>query len=610
MNDVPRQKEETKTNGTSNDAVMIIDSDDDGPPAKPTQPFLDNPIFEEEEAEYDSLEPYHPIVQHLDLPLGTEVLHVSFPHLPSELHRLSLESLPKIFSQRLVLALACSDFSIRILTLPLIPPSPHSKTRPELRDNVSLTGTGNGHFGEQMMIIPSVTGHQSLPSGVSMTFTAHVVSSPDIKMEDEGEDDLDVASRTSHPSPARSRSRSIHAEEDSSRDLLIASHSADLSGLLLIHKIPLTVDGAGIDTKSADYGMPWRTQYLPSPAVSIQFNSSLYPAKRHSEVLIAEAKGVVRVYDCLSQSEPDRGSWLISLHTNFQDGLPKRRPILDAQWVLGGKAILVLLADGEWGIWDIENAGPKAKKAIGASQNTARDYLTSFAIRGLLGSSLTTSNPIKSSSRKNESRSKLAPMTPGTRRIRQEALFTGPVVHPSGPSRGGLCVLPTNSASSNRADDESLLLWHGHSIITIPSLLTHWQNKVQGSGNLFGSGAKGQQREITNIQLGGELRTGVTLFPESYRPGGKREAATAADVLVMGEYRFIIVTPPLTEPEPSTPPNSSPLVDQQLLARGELDVNGMERILTGMTNGEQRNSGNHRVGVAVAKRKVGFLTSR
>lgn len=57
-----------------------------------------------------------------------------------------------------------------------------------------------------------------------------------------------------------------------------------------------------------------------------------------------------------------------------------------------------------------------------------------------------------------------------------------------------------------------------------------------------------------------------------------------------GEHRLLIVTSPLAEPplpaKPAPPPLSSS-VDQQLLARGELDVHGMDRILAGMSNGHQ-----------------------
>lgn len=566
----PRQPE-PKSSGANNDVIMISDSDE-GASGK-GELFEDNANFEEDKAEYDPSEPYEPIVQTLDLPLGIEVLHLSFPHFPPELHR---STLPALLSQKFVCAVACSDFSIRILSLPLAPPSPQSKSMPRLKKTLFNMVAGQSLFGEQMVILSSGTTHQSIPKGVSISMTA---SSPEYADDVDMEYD-ETSSNNKALSRQTSRSRSQSRKQDQPWDLLVASHSADLSGLLLVHRIPLVEEGSSISTESH---IPWRTQRLASPATKVEFNSSLYPASRHSRLLITETKGVVRIFDCLPRSRGAQGSWLLSLYTGFDtmtNSVPRRKAILDANFVLGGKSILVLLADSKWGIWDIENGGPKPADGAKTSQN-----FTEFALDGWVGDSLKSKPLLKSTSTKTDSRSKLAPMTPSTRRMRQDALFTGPASQSDGPARGGLFVCPIHDAPNTRPDDESILLWHGSSIVIIPSLTTHWQSKARGSGNLFGTGARGEPRTITNIQLGGEACSEVGLFPFSKT---KLEHTTKqAEILVTGERRLLIVSPPLAKPSAPAAAAPRPLVsriDKERLAEETLDIHGIDRFLANMSN--------------------------
>lgn len=602
---------------------MIIDSDDEEPPSKPAPPYQDQPEFEDDEDEYDPTEPYQTIVQTLDLPLGTEVLHISFPQMPPDFDP-TIGSVPKILSQNLVIAAACSDCSIRLITLPLCPPSPTSKARPELRSNTSLGNAGNGMWGEQMVVIPSNIGHQSIPCGVSITFSAH--GTGDAAMDDNGEDgESDSRARSTQRASSRGRSRSRSQQAGNGDwDLLVASYSSELSGVLLIHRLAISVDRHGSSTLSADHIVPWRTKYLPSPAASISFSSALFPSRRHMRLLVAEMSGAVRVYEPLATPSAADGEWLVSLYSGFENhpiGIPKRRTIIDSRWVLGGKAIIVLLVDGEWGIWDPESAGPKPKDQLGQSRGSSKSSsFADFAIGGWVGQAASSTLP-KSSSGKTDSKSRLAPMTPHTRKVRQDALFSGPTSRSDTHGvRGGITVIPIDGHSSNsRADDETVLLWYGNSIITIPSLITHWQNKVTGSGNLFGTGARGQVKEFNTVNLGGELRNGVAIIPK--HPNTKDAATSTSDpqldIIVTGETRLVIVAAPLSEPEPTNtfPLAEQPAVaDQRLLARGELDVGGMERILASMANGDSNPVASQRsrqgTNGTVPKRKVGFSTSR
>ena len=568
---------------------MISDSDHETPENSEQPPYQGNPTFDEEYGEFDISEPYEPVVQTLDLPLGVEVLHLAFPQLPADAHRSGLESLPILFSQKLVVAVACSDFSIRVLLIPLLPPSPQSKSRLELSQSASNLVVEKSMSGEQVLVLSGGTTHRSIPKGVSMSATSNPSDDPeDIYM---GENDAstktpDQAGNNSRPV---SRSRSRSRPEDLQWDLLIASHSADLSGLLLIHRIPILAGKAGL---SPERHIPWRIQHLASPALSVHFNPALYPASRHSQLLIAEAKGVVRILDCLPQSKAAEGSWRLSIYTDFEtlpNSTSRRKPILDARWVLGGKAILLLLADGKWGIWDLENAGPKPTDGTNPPGSTSAESWTKFALESWVGHTLKSRQLLKGSSTKTESRSKLAPMTPGTRKIRQQALFTEPTPQPDGPVRGGLSVSPVPDASSIRADDEAVLIWHGSTIAVIPSLSIHWQNKARKSGNLFGSGAKGEPKMINNIQLGGESCKEASLIPSHTRRGSTKDDAPHPEVLVTGDHRIAIVTSPIAEPQiPFSPPSPllSSTADQQLLARGDLDVDGMDRILSSMSNSQ------------------------
>lgn len=612
----PKAAESKPFNGASKDTVMIIDSDDEEPP----KPYNDAPVFNDEEEERDFSEPYDPLVQTLDLPIGVAVLHFSFPHLPSEPTEPTMMSLPRLLSDRIVIAMACSDFSIRVLTLPLVPPSPQSKTRPELRSQIPSPKITCGHFGEQMLVVSGGNaggnGHQSIPRGVSVTTTARSLpSAPEnniISVPHPGGPQDQTRNRSRSASRPRSQSSSPAAGR--SWDLLIASHSAQFSGLLLIHKVAIVADGSKIDATPALHNASWQIQYLASPAISIHFNSSIYPAPRHSELLIAEAKGVVRILDCLSQHESrPEGLWLISLYTAFQNppsSVIGHKHILSAQWCLGGKAVVVLLADGEWGVWDLENAGPKAKNRMEVTEGVSGTILNSFDISGWLSSFRAFKGPVKNAGVTVDKSHGLAPMTPGTRRIRQESLFTGLTAPSNSLVHGGLSVSPTRKTAIQKSDDESILLWHGDSITILPSLLKHWQNTVRGAGNLFGTDTLGQLKRVGSSSLGGEVRIEVSLFPEPCPSPVKSRALDQNDILITTERGIIIMATPIGEPRATNPLNPSTTTssaDQQLLALGELDVNGMDRVLAGMSNGFQTH-GDYGNGSSPMK-KVGFLSS-
>ncbi|KAL8875805.1 MAG: hypothetical protein Q9192_008987, partial [Flavoplaca navasiana] len=273
-----------------------------------------------------------------------------------------------------------------------------------------------------------------------------------------------------------------------------------------------------------------------------------------------------------------------------------------------GRAVIVLLADGEWGIWDLFDAQPKVLSGTHAQQASRLGSFATFAITGTINANPRLSNADTQdlSTKDGGKAGRLAPMTPGTRRIRQENLFSGAIEQVEGPARGGIYI---KSSQDAKTIDDAVLIWYNDNITVIPSLRTHWANKVKGTGNLFCIGAKGEARTISNVSLRGERRNNVVLLPTGPQFSPERSSSTES-VLVLGETRFVVITTPLAEPQ-TTPKNASkPPTDQRLLERGDLTLDGMDRVLASMDNGSARNKLSSTNGVSsTSKRKVNFLES-
>ncbi|KAL8708018.1 MAG: hypothetical protein Q9220_007014 [cf. Caloplaca sp. 1 TL-2023] len=421
-----------------------------------------------------------PRARSLSLNLGTGVLRIAVPSLHPKSPQLSNHAHPLLLANKLVAALICSDSSVRLLTLPLRPPSIAQKER---GDSTSTNCTEDGRvgsFGEQVVVLSSDYGHKSIPKCVSLTTILSSSGSNIISKTEEG--DYQSAKKWS---------------------ILVASASSDLSGLLLIHRIPLASTGTELDLSTApDSSIPWSTRHLPSPAVSLQFNPLLPQSMGHSTLLTAEGRGPVRLLYLPSTEIASQCSWTVSLFPNFPSSENTRTLVLDARWVLGGKAVLVLSAYGEWGIWALE--GPDFKQESGSHKSRARKLgaLSAFTISGRVDASPDpfTVNVRDRNANGRGSTVKLAPTTPSTRRARQENLFAGSSEPQKRPPRGGISIDPWQNADSV---DEAVLLWHNDSAIIISSLLTHWGHKVRASGNLFGAGVEGKGQIISSISLEG-----------------------------------------------------------------------------------------------------------
>ncbi|KAF2827365.1 hypothetical protein CC86DRAFT_290811 [Ophiobolus disseminans] len=573
----PRPKQPakpTKVNGTSKDVIMIIDSDDDEPAKPAAPPPAPEAEFEEDEEELDPDQPYPSFVQQLHLSLNTAVLHIAVPQIPTVSSLRTADTIPAIFSKKIVFAVACADCTVRIITLPLSPPPESVKEKPH---------SAKSQFGEDIV---KVVGHQSIPRGVTVTWTSR--SEPTSHDPSDDDMDMDVAAtpgRRRRKQQSRSRSR---AKGEGGFDLLVASHSAEIGGLLKIWRFQI----AEASLTALHPIAPYRTLTLCKPASRVAFNTAQYPKRRHSQLLITDTTGTARIYDVFapgsrkrhtSGSPGEPGAFTATFRSTFEPIksntfspaiLAGRKPITDAAWVSDGRHILALLADGEWGVWDVERSGPSPPADPAA-----------FSLRGFVGTAEKDSNAGGASSPKRGSRNSLAPMTPNTRRRKEDHLFQGSPSMTTNAPRGGISVASLPS-SSGAADEDSVLIWYGSEIYRIADLAKFWTRTVSASNgtSLPGPGLA----QVQDISLLGEAITSISQFETTSQAS---RMAVPRDTLITAEHRLIITTntsKPLGRDlnanfaQEQAESEDARRADQALLTHGELDLGGMGRLLDDM----------------------------
>ncbi|KFX94168.1 hypothetical protein V490_04487 [Pseudogymnoascus sp. VKM F-3557] len=483
-------------NGATNNAVMIIDSDDEAPAAE------EEAEFEDEEAETDPSRPFPPVLQHIDLVFGTSATHLA---------------VCAAVQDKIVFAATCGDSSVRLVSLPITPPSPERKAQNKSRK-----------WGETVV---TLSGFSTPADGVAMTF---------VKEQEE--------------------------KAKSGGYVLVASHSREVTGLLLLHKVPvLSVKKGGKTTEklSQEHTAPFQTQYLSTPASSLDFSHF------SNNLLLADRAGTIRIYS------PDiaDGSWLLTLHTDFiksdTSKFSSRKAILDTKWVLGGKAVMVLLSDGEWGVWDLEGTGPGASRGILGSQGIKGGALTPFSISGYIDGP-----PIKSTSRPTASTSKFAPMTPATRRTVEPALLGA---HNQSATAGLISALPLPKTTTTSPPDERIAFWIEDAYAVIPSLRSFWEAQHRRGANLFSGAAGTKMLRIDGVNLRGERCTGLA---QSAVDGSTPELIIAA------ENRLVIVADlpeSGTTSKPRTLALESGAGQLQIAGPGrDLDITGIDQMLDRM----------------------------
>lgn len=586
----PSQPENTKPNGANkdDDAVMIIDSDDEEPAAESAENVTSGAEFEDEEDEIDPSRPFQTILRYFDIPLGSKVLGLSVPPQRKSDTRFRADTYPTMLSSLIVVAASCADGSVKAISLPLSPPPPSVVDSTELGVQ-TLTLSGG--------LV------QTVPTGVSITFTRRKATAEGPRSQ----------------SRNRSGKSTPDFEHGNTWDLLLAVNSAEACGTLSIYQVPIIQNTS---TSSPTYSFSsdailLQHMFLSSPAKSISFNPCSYPSERHSHLLVAFASGCVKTYACLnakprnptadrrgsvsdSSHRESEGNWLVSLYPDFEQNSSRRKSVVDAKWAFGGKAIVALLSDGTWGVWDVEGSGPGRKDNISYlsgqndSSNIAGGVLKSFAISGRVSSSQ--ASKAAQPAQAPEQKSSFVPMTPSTRRIREDTLFKGSSTSTTTNStRGGISVNANNSLRDGNSD-ESIVIWHGDHNVWIPSLLSFWRTSVNPTGT-FDSVSRSRPAPIENLTLFGEMQNGInqTYQESSSSALSNRERSKQApkrEILISTEHRLILLTPKTLEPENQTLgsiPEDTMFSqgDQIMLNRGQLDIDGMDRVLAGMASGSK-----------------------
>jgi hypothetical protein len=552
----------------------VIDLSDDDEPSQPQQAAKAE--FEDGDEEIDPSHPYHDILRTLEVPLGAAGSLLAFPHVPDSV---SSTSCPSLFKDYVVVAVACSDLSLRLVVIPLTPPPP---------EQIDASA-----IGVQIVRISGNGFHQDLLTAVALTCTG----------------DLDDSSEESGACKW---------------SLLVASTSCTGRGLLLIHQIP--VNGNRLSTTASDL-LPIRREYMRASMIAarVSFNTSPFPDERHSILLITlreascvklyrvfrqqtygrNRRGSVGTTDSVSSSRSNpnlsanSGQFLISLLPEYPltdnfDLTQRRKSVLDAKWVLGGKAVVALLEDGEWGVWDLEAAGPAAPSSsnlIKGQSNTVGIVGGSF-VRFAIKSSIMSSTITSRTEKQTLASKGLVTATPHTRKIQTQRLLSGSDRTPSSSQTqtGSICVsvLPDSRA------DESILINYGTQNLHIPSILGYWKTSAWRKGSLS---ANASSTILPTLRLSDEPIKSISLLPSFTEKDkvafGSRQQA---NFMVSTASRLILFVSPLVDDPEERPASRTQNVtfdigrtttDQSLLQQGVLDVDGMDRILEKMDSPAQ-----------------------
>jgi hypothetical protein len=492
--------------------------------------------YEKEEEERDRS--YPGIIQQLQIPWESPVLHVAVPSITTAAAtRLSTYARDHVF-----LAISCSDTTSYILAFPLRPPTLADKQNGQVPVRV-LPLAGDGSMVRSLAV--------KLLSGRNL----HELPMDDTVMDD---------------------------EEQPAHHLIVAAAGADVT----ISRVAIS-----------NYGF----QHAPVPktlTVEQPLRLAFTPQSTSSNLLISDRSGAVRIYESLVRfsmgaeaatdldlTSPDvagssaGGRWLTCYQTPFHSShiaprLARRKGILAASWVLSGRGILVLLDDGQWGVWDFGSTSLDA--------NTQ-----GFALHGYLDSPTDTAE----SSTQKKQIPKLSPMTPNTRKSKSDNLFSNPTkkTAPTLPPSGGISV----SAAENHSGslDESVVLYYNEEIYSIPSMQALTQRSSSNSSGTFGSLYAPGLTQISDLNLMNELISSVSQLGSQYINTGLGQMNLQGDLVISTQHRIIVL-----QRQQSTMakrglfqrvaerPKSR---DQHMLDAGELDLDGMDRMLDGMA-GTQR----------------------
>lgn len=593
-------------NGTSNnsDSIMIIDSDDDEPPESAK---IESIEYEGELDNHNSEQPDR-IIARTFIAIGETPLHISTPPLcrsPSA-HRVQFS--PKYCADNIVVAAACADGSVRLLAFPLVP-SDHERQEP--LEDVRL------HSDE----------HSSKPpGGVSLSYTTRDYTSYDFDS-------------FSEDNPTISR----HEEWD----LLVSWHVAEPFPAVSVAQVPIeTIKGEN------RIGKPRRrTYHLPSPLISLSFNPAVRQLNRQKQLLMADSQGLVRICELVFTAKTSVSgavqfelartpNWAATFYIPFEASHNRsaganspagRKRILGAEWAVDGRCIIAMLGDGTWGLWDLERVQPQlsgTRQSSSITGGVSGGGVTHFSLRGGLASkaAATVSVPkrTKASQELSIGEKRLAPMTPNTRKVTQNTfLDKGPSrgVEASKASRGGLSVSRLSEPVVS-APYETVIMWYDDSFYMIPNIMLYWQRAIQSASK--DSAAPSSNATIvgpspihlSELSTLGEAVSSVSQCAAYNDQELASHQRLQHDFVIAAEHRLVFFCPTKSQSSvASTAAENSDTAahsigpgigsDEQLLARGELGLAGLDRLMDDMDSGTT-NGG--LFGHAERSRRVGFAT--
>jgi hypothetical protein len=572
-----KQSFEPGTSSKSNEVITIPNDDDEDDVADPPQTGL--AAFDEEEPEFDPEAPYDEIVHTEEVPFDVEVHRIALPRIPSTGKAHTGYSVPPILDQKMVIAAACADGSVRLVTVDLTP----------------RKGTTRKDIGKLLIITPQ-QGVLAASQAMTMTWT--------------GGYSLNSSRSEEEKPPAWS--------------FLLANHTSLAGGSLSVYQINLNAEGTELRRREGVSLL--RVEHVDLQNCVLSFSTSHYPSRRHTQLLIGST-GAVRVYEPVSRAKHQHviqqishGAWLASFYVPFESHgsgegtVGRRKRILDAKWTSDGQGVLVLLSDGQWGLWDTERT-----RAVGSSgRDEQYDFMggvsgggiTHFALSGFVGAravensaklDLTGSHSVAKEGRK------LTPMTPITRKAKQQALFNGgDATSFSERPKGGIAVSATPSGREGLMTDDSILIHYENALYPIPSFLSHRQSAVSGNN----SGILAQLRGFDSYN---EDMTSVSQAPLSSSHRLTASSNSPLDILISTSHRLCFISPIRDETQSADPAvrrlfgsnaasRATDLMDtddmdvdgedvlrmdQDMLSKGQLDLGGLDRMLSGMNGGEQ-----------------------
>lgn len=528
--------------------VIVVDGDDERPTGDAQAETDDQ--YEAAEEEQDTDHPFPNIICDVEYQSDAEILRMSTPTFSM----LAESEIPDVAKSHMLVTVAMSNGKVLLLLIPLGLPGPSSIQKLSLDELDQF----------------ELAGDDAIAHDISMKVFKH-----DIK------------------------------RSSSTRDKAKPSRPGD-GGQLLIAAV-----ASGLNLWSLN--LQWDSiselgrEVLPIVHSTASGHSvSFQPSPRSGQLALANRTGVVRIYDVFATRsandsttqvlnpattpiKQDRhGRFITSFASPFRTNtanptLALRKKILASAWVLHGRGLLVLLEDGEWGIWDLS---PPA--------NTGNSF-EDFTLRGYIDSS--SAADIAASAKPKKTGSKLAPMTPNTRKVKAENLFAGQTKLPGVAATGGVSVSPSSDRSGKA--DESLIIWYNRDVYSIPSMQAFWQRSTSSSGGLGSLHAPGLTH-ISDVNLMNELITSISQFSSKNTASNLGQMNTQKDLLVSAEHRLVILQQ-LRSTGPSKRLFQQVLAerpatrDQQMLDVGELAVDGLDRMLDNMAENTR-------------PRRVGFAT--